>query len=143
VVLYNRNVSDSTANSVYSNYGKGIKQLVEWLIETDNQLFLIVAGPKHSYAANERRVLAQKLLLRQGIENVPVIYGDHSYPGGREVFAHWAANNPLPDAIICSNDMMAIGIIDEINQNLKLRVPQEVCVVGFDGVLASSPYQYN
>lgn len=39
-----------------------------------------------------------------------------------------------PQAIICANDYMAISIIDEL-KNRGIRVPEDVCVSGFDGIL--------
>ena len=40
----------------------------------------------------------------------------------------------IPDAVICANDFTAIGCIDEARHGLKLRVPEDVSIVGFDGV---------
>ncbi len=50
--------------------------------------------------------------------------------------------HPKPDAIICSNDAMAIGVIDELKENFCIKVPDDMSVVGFDGINASSWYNY-
>jgi DNA-binding LacI/PurR family transcriptional regulator len=142
VVLYNRNVPNSNANTVCCNHEKGIKQLIDLLESSGHTSYLIVAGPKDSDVANERRTIAQSYLQALGYADVPVIYGDYSYASGREVFANWTKNNPTPEAIICSNDIMAIGVIDEAKENLKLQVPQDLSVVGFDGVSASQWFNY-
>lgn len=142
VVLYNRNVPDSNANTVCCNHEKGIKQLIDLLDKSNHKSYLIISGPQDSDVANERRTIAEKLITQLGVKNVPIIYGDYSYDSARETFALWAAKNKLPDAIICSNDMMAVGVIDEIRENLKLNVPEDLSVVGFDGVLVSSLYNY-
>jgi DNA-binding LacI/PurR family transcriptional regulator len=39
-----------------------------------------------------------------------------------------------PDAVIAANDVMAIGCIDEARENYGLDVPDDISVVGFDGV---------
>ena len=39
-----------------------------------------------------------------------------------------------PEAIICANDYMAISICDALKKRGK-RVPEDVCVSGFDGIL--------
>jgi DNA-binding LacI/PurR family transcriptional regulator len=142
VVLYNRNVPNSNANTVCCNHDKGIKQLIDLLIEHGHKSYLIIAGPKDSDVANERRVIAESHLKYSGFDDVPVVYGDFSYESGRETFAQWSKNNPIPDAIICSNDIMAIGVIDEAKENLNLSVPDDISVVGFDGVSASNWFNY-
>ena len=43
-----------------------------------------------------------------------------------------------PDAIFCAGDQMAIGSIDVIRQELGLRVPEDVSVIGYDGSGAGS-----
>jgi LacI family transcriptional regulator len=48
----------------------------------------------------------------------------------------------LPDAVVCGNDQMAIGVIRELIAN-GVRVPADVAVVGFDdiypGILLTPP----
>lgn len=142
VVLYNRSVPDSNANTVCCNHDKGIKQLVDLLNESGHKSYLLIAGPKDSDVANERRIIAESYLKSLGYLDVPVIYGDYSYDSGREIFADWAKENSIPDAVICSNDVMAIGVIDEAKEHLGLSIPDDLSVVGFDGVSASRWYNY-
>jgi DNA-binding LacI/PurR family transcriptional regulator len=142
VVLYNRNVPDSNANTVCCNHEKGIKQLIDLLNNSGHKSYLIIAGPEDSDVANERRTIAQKHLLALGYEDVPVIFGDYSYESARKEFAEWSKENLIPDAVICSNDIMAIGVIDEAKEKLNLDVPEDLSVVGFDGVSASQWFNY-
>lgn len=142
VVLYNRNVADSNANTVCCNHEKGIKQLIDLLENSGHKSYLIIAGPEDSDVANERRTITQKHLLALGYEDVPVIYGDYSYESARKEFAKWSKDNTIPDAVICSNDIMAIGVIDEAKEKLNLDVPEDLSVVGFDGVSASQWFNY-
>lgn len=142
VVLYNRHAPEANANSVCCNHDKGIKQLVDKLIETNHKSFLVLSGPQNSDVANERREVALVKLKSYGITDVPVIYGDYSYHDARQSFSEWAKENPLPDAVIAANDIMAIGVIDEARENLNLSTPDDLSVVGFDGVLSASLFNY-
>ncbi|WP_330647022.1 LacI family DNA-binding transcriptional regulator [Thioclava sp. FTW29] len=50
------------------------------------------------------------------------------------------APQDLPDVIVCENDALALGTIDAIRHDLKLRVPEDIAVIGFDDVpQAASP----
>jgi DNA-binding LacI/PurR family transcriptional regulator len=46
----------------------------------------------------------------------------------------FAGPGERPDAVFVANDHMAIAVMDVLRQELGLRVPQDVSVVGFDDV---------
>jgi DNA-binding LacI/PurR family transcriptional regulator len=142
VVLYNRNVPDAMANTVCCNHELGIKQLIIELEKNNPKKYLVLSGPKNSDVANERREIAIKLLKQFAIEDVSILYGDYSYQSGRDCLAEWLQKNPAPDAIICSNDTMAIGVIDEARENHGLHIPNDISVVGFDGITSSAWQSY-
>jgi len=142
VVLYNRQVPDATTNTVSCNHELGIKQLIGQLQLGNPKSYLIISGPKDSDVANERREIALNLLKQHGETNVSVVYGDYSYQSGRDCLAKWLETNPAPDAIISSNDTMAVGVIDEAIENHNLNVPDDISIVGFDGVPSSSWFKY-
>jgi len=51
------------------------------------------------------------------------------------------AKADLPDILVCENDALAMGAIDAIRYELKLTVPGDIAVTGFDNVpQASSPH---
>lgn len=142
VVLYNRNVPDAMANTVCCNHELGIKQLIIELERNNPKKYLVLSGPKDSDVANERREIAINLLKQFAVEDVSILYGDYSYQSGRDCLAKWLQDNPAPDAIICSNDTMAIGVIDEARENHGLHIPHDISVVGFDGITSSAWQSY-
>ncbi len=137
VVLYNRQVLDHPVNTVCVDHEQGIRQLVDLLVEDGNKDFLVLSGPTESDVANDRRNIALQNLSRHGFENIPVLYGDYSYQSGKDCFAEWMQDHDAPDAVICSNDTMAIGCMDEVRGAQGLKIPQQVSVVGFDGIHAA------
>ena len=142
VVLYNRNVPDAMANTVCCNHERGIKQLILELEQNNPKNYLVLSGPKDSDVANERREIALSLLAQFGAKDVTVLYGDYSYQSGRDCLAKWLDKNPTPDAVICSNDTMAIGVIDEARENHSIHIPNNMSVVGFDGITSSAWQSY-
>jgi DNA-binding LacI/PurR family transcriptional regulator len=137
VVLYNRQVPDHPVNTVCVDHRQGIHQLIDLLLAGGNKRFLILSGPTDSDVGNERREIALDHLARKGIEGVSVLYGDFSYQSGKDCFAKWMTENEAPDAVICSNDSMAIGCIDEARGNHGLILPDQMSIVGFDGIHAA------
>ncbi len=142
VVLYNRRVSGHSASSVCCNHEQGIYELVNILHDYEHSKYLVVSGPPESDVAQERCELAIKTLAGKGVIDVPIQYGDFSYDSGRYAFSQWMASNPAPTAVICSNDAMAIGVIDEARTQFGLKVPEDLSVVGFDGVNAVFWHSY-
>ncbi|WP_441004134.1 LacI family DNA-binding transcriptional regulator [Pseudocolwellia agarivorans] len=139
VVLYNRNDAnaDTSTNTVCCNHEQGIKQLLAELKLGKPQSYLVLSGPTDSDVANERREVALDLLQKSGEKNVEVLYCDYTYKSAREGLAKWLEKNPAPDAVICSNDTMAIGVIDEMREKHNLQIPNDISVVGFDGITSS------
>lgn len=143
VVLYNRQVPNHPANTVCCDHEQGIRHLVKALVNAGHERFLLLSGPTFSELANERRDIALKHLEADGLKDTAVLYGDFSYQSGRDCFAEWMAENEAPDAVICCNDMMAIGCIDEARSSYGLSVPEQVSVVGFDGFNAAGLDSYD
>ncbi len=40
---------------------------------------------------------------------------------------------PRPTAVFCANDLIALGMLQEMTRN-HIRVPQDISIVGYDGI---------
>ena len=58
--------------------------------------------------------------------------GDFTRRSGQRIASEM---RELPEAIVCSNDQMALGVLDVL-ERLGIRVPEDVLVTGFDGIAA-------
>ena len=64
--------------------------------------------------------------------------GDFWYTSAEKLGARYVSKElPLPDAIICASDYMAIGLTNTLIKG-GIKVPQDVIVTGFDGAAESS-----
>jgi len=81
----------------------------------------------------------EEALRAAGIEpDGLVVNASFTVEGGREAFRGLvAAPGGPPTGIICSNDLMAIGVIREAEAH-GIDVPGELSVIGFDGIDAAS-----
>jgi LacI family transcriptional regulator len=62
-----------------------------------------------------------------------VIEGDHTLEGGIQAMEKLLAGKRLPTAVMCSNDMTAIGVLHKVYR-AQLRVPENLSVIGFDDI---------
>jgi LacI family transcriptional regulator len=70
---------------------------------------------------------------RAGVVTAPPLLGQFTLDWGFEAGRTLLANGALPDAVICGNDEIAIGLLRALRLG-GVRVPEDVSVVGFDDV---------
>jgi len=66
-----------------------------------------------------------------------VVETGYTRAGGRTGMATLLQVEPRPDAVLCANDLVAIGALDVL-RDARIRVPEEMAVVGFDDIEAAS-----
>lgn len=134
VVLYNRIGDGIPVASVCCDSMNGEYALVDALVEGNHQVFGIIAGPADSYVGEERAEAARRRLQQLGRECV-IVRGNFDYAsGGAALRDLMRMTDRTLDALICANDLMAIGAIDSARINYGIAVPDDLSVVGFDGV---------
>ena len=140
LVFYNRSYADTQVSSVSCDQVEGERTLINLLLEGGtHKSYAIVSGPADSVVSMQRTRGALDRLREHGIDDVVQVTGDYSYESGRRAVQQVVEmRGSVSDAIICANDMMAFGAMDELRYHLELDVPGDVSVVGFDGVRAAS-----
>ncbi|MEM1052670.1 MAG: LacI family DNA-binding transcriptional regulator [Pseudomonadota bacterium] len=135
LLFYNRQAGSHAASAVCCDQADGSELLVKGLIRAGHTSFALLKGPADSVVGNEREESARATLAKAGISDVTELHGDFSYEGARDAIRHMMDSGiEPPDAIICVNDVSAIGAIDTLRNEFDLKVPKQVSVVGFDGV---------
>ena len=143
VVLFNRYLRDVATNAICCDQVDGARILVTRLHDAGHRRFGIIAGPVDSVVGQERLGASIERLRELGIRNTPVVVGNFDYESGRKGLHELVKilKRP-PQAVICTNDHMAIGCIDAARSELELEVPRQISVVGFDGVGPSTWLSY-
>ncbi|MCR5790119.1 MAG: GGDEF domain-containing protein [Lachnospiraceae bacterium] len=120
----------------------GIRRIIDHLVMAlHKQRIYFLSGPEYNEDATERLNAYLESLSLYGIEPKDgwIIYGDYHPHSGREAFKWWYAEKdriPLPDAIVCANDEMAMGVCIEAKE-LGVKVPEDIAVSGFDNRVIS------
>ena len=134
VVLYNRFGEGEAVASVGCDSVGGERLLVDRLVAAGHAVFGIISGPEDSYVGQERVRGAQQRLHELGCQplTVPGTFDYESGDAGLRQLLDLTGRKL--DALICANDLMAIGAIDCARESFGIKVPQDLSIVGFDGV---------
>jgi DNA-binding LacI/PurR family transcriptional regulator len=89
--------------------------------------------PTREKAAGRAEALREASLPLDGL----VAHGEFSLEGGRCALRTLLRKHNRPTGVICSSDVIAIGAVQEARE-AGLRVPEDLSVVGFDGIEAAS-----
>jgi DNA-binding LacI/PurR family transcriptional regulator len=65
--------------------------------------------------------------LGLAVPGVYIVEGDHKMEGGKAAMERLIALAELPTAVICSNDMTAIGVLHALDETT-LKVPADISV---------------
>jgi LacI family transcriptional regulator len=117
------------------DYGEGIRQAVQHLAALGHRAIGFISGPLRLRSAVARRDAFLKSMDELGL-NVPAEHmaeGDHTMEGGMAAMDRLTALSELPTAVLCSNDMTAIGVLHALFRT-PYHVPQDISVVGYDDI---------
>lgn len=136
-VLFNRWPKDYPANVVYCDPAHQVEELLGRLTDLGHRRFGLVHGPDANAVSRERMRIVQASLETLGMAPPAVAGGDFSYETGGEALRQLMQGRHPPTAVICVNDMMALGAVDEARKRMGLDIPGQLSIAGFDGIGAS------
>jgi DNA-binding LacI/PurR family transcriptional regulator len=121
----------------YDNYLGG-KMATEHLLQQGYRKIGHISGPLEWLSARQRKKGWEDALQESGINplEMPCVEGKWSSASGVPAFNSLLANDPGIDALFVANDQMALSVL-QIACQRGIRVPNELAVVGFDGLAES------
>ena len=126
---------DGMGSVMVDNY-KAQYDVIDYLVkECHVNTINYVAGYRGNADGEERKRAYMDALRKYRIpfDESNIYYGNYSLNSGMEAVDIWlSTDRRLPDAIVCANDQMAIGVIEQL-QEAGYKVPEEILVTGFDG----------
>ena len=143
LVLYNRTHATIPVASVCCEFAGGEQLLVDGLVGAGRRRFAIIGGPEDSTVGEARVQGALARIAAAGLPPPPISRGDFSYASGRAAFHALRKEGAVKiDALIAANDVMALGAMDGARVDCGLSVPEDLAVVGFDGVAPATWASY-
>ncbi len=129
LVLLNR--KNPGVPAVLMDSADGIRQAIEHLAALGHRRCAFLSGPRNSWSNKERRRGLRTASRLYGVEVVELGPFAPVFEAGLQAADIALASNVT--AIVAFNDLMALGVLNRLNDR-KIRVPEEMSVVGFDDI---------
>lgn len=121
------------------------KALVDHLIEEHGlKKIAMLSGKKDHPHAVTRLNAFYDSMNEHGLEikDEWIYHGNFWYNAGNDFARQLVESKNMPEAVVCANDCMAIGLASEFSA-LGLRIPEDIAIVGYDsldeGKISPSP----
>ena len=122
-------------SNIRIDYLLGIRQAVQHLAALRHERIGFITGPLALKSAKARRDAFLQSMNEIGMTVDPelVVEGNHSLEGGEAAFGQMLGLQNRPTAVLCSNDMTAMGVMRK-SYAQGIVIPRDLSVVGFDNI---------
>ena len=119
---------------VVTEYVPAICDMTNQLVDLGHHDFAFITGPPNHVSSQMRHEAFVRALRSQGLDLPPemVAEGNFTYESGIRAARALFGRERRPTAIFAANDEMAFGVMSVANE-MGLRIPDDLSVVGFDG----------
>ncbi len=121
------------------DYTEGVTQAMEHLFALGHRKIAFISGPLSLASANVRAKAFFRQLHLKGLTSEPhwTQESDHRVEGGHRAMQRILSGGARPTAVLCSNDLTAIGAMGAIHES-GLEIPGDISIVGFDDIQLSA-----
>ena len=136
VVFLNQPGVTNDFQNITVDYVNAFRDAIEHLRMLGHQRIGFVSGPPNLSSAVRRRdaFLSALEQCRLTLDPECMFEGDHKLTGGRYAAERIFSMAKPPTAVICSNDMTAMGLL-QVARLQKRDIPEELSLIGFDDLL--------
>jgi DNA-binding LacI/PurR family transcriptional regulator len=136
-VIIGRRVRSAQIDCVMTDEALGSHEVVEHLVGLGHERIVHVDGGQGAGAA-PRRSGYLRAMAEAGLAHVAkVIPGDFTEDAGAAAAEKLLGADDLPTAVFAANDLVAVGLIDRLEQG-GVRIPEDVSVVGYDNTFVAA-----
>ncbi len=133
VVVVDLEVTRRNISSIMIDYSGGISEAVEHLAQLGHDRIAFVAGPDERRSARRYRETVIKGLHERRLQLQHIVECDQTLEGGRAAVWKLSGDSEPPTALICINDLAAIGAMSALRE-IGVRVPEQVSVLGCEDI---------
>jgi LacI family transcriptional regulator len=138
-VLVNRELAGNNLGTVMIDDQAGAQALTQHLINAGHQHIGLLAGPPISCSGRQRTKGYQRALVTAGLTQKRswMRFCAPDVAGGQRAVRELLTANPELSAVVCYNDLVAIGVLQACADRGR-NVPEDLAVVGFDDILLAA-----
>jgi DNA-binding LacI/PurR family transcriptional regulator len=106
------------------------------LLDRHHRRLAFVTGPLRSDPIRDRYAGAVSAAHRAGLGEdslTTLVHEEMTLTAGKEAAHRLLDLNPLPTGVFCGNDLLAVGLVNELLRR-GVKVPAEISVVGYDDI---------
>jgi len=131
-VLIDRLFVDTPFYSVTTDDYAGAAAAVEHLISLGRRRIAWVGGSSTIYTIRLRDRGCRETMARHGLPVEPrwIVEAPSSYEGGRSAVGQLVGQGPMPDAVFCFSDLVAMGALEEC-LGRGIRVPADLALASY------------
>jgi LacI family transcriptional regulator len=135
VVFVGVGLDSPGVSNIRIDYEHGIRQAVQHVAALRHVEIAFVAGPAYLNLEAARKTAFQQCMreIGMGVRSDMIMVSEHTVEGGMRAFDALRRLSTRPTAVLCSNDMTAIGIIRQAHE-CGVSIPFDMSVVGFDDI---------
>ncbi|HZP89157.1 MAG TPA: LacI family DNA-binding transcriptional regulator [Burkholderiales bacterium] len=134
VVMFNRVAPVPGVHTVASDNVAGGRLAARALIEGGFERIAYIAGLEDSSTNRDREQGFRDELRKHGRRVFARAVGHYNFEQAAQAARELFVGTDVPDALFVANDHMAFAVLDTLRNELGLRVPDDVAVIGFDNV---------
>ena len=142
VVVFNKYTVNKNIMTICSDNVQAGWMAANYLYEKGHKTFAFIGSNTFLGTSKERLRGFNDCLNEKGIEDSVVYMVPYTYEEGRKAMKMILKGNKRPDAVFCAGDMLALGAMDVAKYEYGLKIPQDLAIMGFDNIDATSwsPY---
>jgi DNA-binding LacI/PurR family transcriptional regulator len=126
-------IEDARVSCVRVDGAEAASEIIDKLVGDGRKHFAYLYGRNSSWIDKQRRDWFSSALVRLGLAFEAEGHGDYSYEAGFKEASLLLSRSEI-DALVCGNDVMAIGARDAAIRLHKRNVPGDLAIVGQDGI---------
>ena len=130
VVVIDRRIRSAEVDSVIVNNQRAAREAVEHLIAAGARRIGVIAGPTDISTATDRLAGYRAAVKLAGLPDL-VVRGDFRIDGGYTAARRLLAEDPRPDALFVTNNLMMVGALRALAE-AGLDTPRDILLAGFD-----------